>query len=203
MNEPATPSLLQDTKETLDNLPFHKTPYDRQLVRTTFKLSHEALEVRAWLAGHYKLSMADALAFAAHIAGQLQESVLPFFLKKNVERDVRRTLVLSKGALGVIEDQAKELGRHRDEVLEAALQALAVSAREDSKETAALHEQALPIIERVYDALYDAEKELNEMLGTEDPVVIRHGYLVVMIENLRRAINEELTDGTPVDPDEF
>jgi hypothetical protein len=41
------------------------------------------------------------------------------------------------------------------------------------------------------------------MLGDEDPIIQRFGYVTVLIDNLHSAIRAELDKGEPIDPDTF
>lgn len=200
---PGVPTTPKDFRDSLADLPFHKTPHDRQLIRTTFKLSQEALEARAWLAGHHKISMTETLSLAAYVIAQLNEELAGFYLARAGHRDVRRTLILTKGALGVIEAKAAETGRHRDEILEAALQAFSYTIGETVGAAAELHRQVLPILGRANSALVEAEAEMKAVLEPDDPVLKRFGYAIVVMDNLLGAIEDELEDGTPVDPDDF
>ena len=41
------------------------------------------------------------------------------------------------------------------------------------------------------------------MLDEDDPILSRFGFVMLTLENLRSAMNDELKTGTPIDPDQM
>jgi hypothetical protein len=177
--------LTPDAAKLLSSINLQQHPRDRQPVRTTFKLSEAALEARAWAAGYHRISLAETVDLAASIAIQLETDQLKTLLDAFQRGDattVRRTIVLSTGALRVLNETAEKVGFSRDELLDTLLQTFYSTAKEEAKDMRELYEQAFDIIREADESLRSAEKRLEDLLGPDDPVANALGQAIVTLD---------------------
>jgi hypothetical protein len=64
-------------------------------------------------------------------------------------------------------------------------------------------EEALRLIREWASTAHDFEVKLTKILGSDDPVVIRFGFVLVILNNLESAIECNLKDNKPIDPDDM
>ena len=112
----------------------------------------------------------------------------------------RKSHVVSQFALQIMTDKARSLNIDRDDLVENILFEYGkfVDARLNSD-----YEAAEKIVDECEDAVSQAEKAIEELLGRYDPITSRMAAVSVVIENLHSAIWEEMSGGDPVDPDDM
>jgi hypothetical protein len=169
---------------------------DRQSVRTTFRLSEEALEALGWLSKRYALSMKDLIDYAI-----IRQVTLLEFLNKpedsahgveNKEilpkiKTVRRTLVVTKKTLKNLELLSKELNRSRDDIVNKAI--IEQKERTESSDIDEIGScrEVLAIINNLIDDAKDSELQVSKLLeyiDTDDDIV---GRIRMVINDLKDA----------------
>ena len=179
---------------------------DKQSVRTTFKLHSKTLGDMAWLAKYNGVSQKVVIDFAVKHLSEYLEEIYPALLKK-IKKDIKKkpieliskTQVISRQSQNILNNLSKELQIPRDKLVEETINILKMFSDTERKD----HEKALQYIEDAFDHLAKTEKKINKFLKEEDPVRIRFRILTSLVNNLHTAILTELSDGTPVDPDDY
>lgn len=178
-----------------------------QSVRTTFRLSKKADEALDSLGTATKTTIKELLGNFAK--GILTEKVWEDIIvdsAKNVDlgqNSVRKTFVISKTALTLINTTAKKRGVPRDALVESLIvlaDQLVSSARKLQPEK---HKTAQSVIGDFWDKANEVEAELKELLGEDDPVYVRFSFVGTILMNLSMAIDAEIEKGIPVNPDDI
>jgi len=119
------------------------------------------------------------------------------------KKSVRKTLVISKGALKTLNDFSTKNQIPRDELVDSSLIFLQLVTKEVLKKEQENNPRALEIISEFITQADSVEEKLQEILVSYSPILGRFGSVMVILENLRSAINSNIEDGTPIDPDDF
>ncbi len=174
-------------------------------VRTTITISPGTLDSMQWLIDTHGIKPKEVLDA---ILGN--EDLVKIILQatdeaKPVEtnKTIRKSIVLSSPALRKLNELAKKHGKPRDSLISMAIKLMKVLVEKYNAERPEKHKQALDIVGKAWSHIEAVEKELVSLLGENDPIVIRWGFVDVLIMNLYSAIESELADGTPIDPDDF
>lgn len=199
--------LPKPTKEE-SKVPSPEEFRDKTSVRTTFQLSQETLDSLTALTQKYKITLKEL--FETLCASWLWFAVIPN-PPQTTDQDpatpspsVRRTFVISRGSFKKLNEFSKEQKIHRDLVVEKMVKAYKqVSEAKEIElgESKAKHSEALTLIEGFKSQAYEIERRLKEFLIVEDPVYQRWQVVEIVIENLIGEIQNEIENGTPVNPD--
>ena len=65
-----------------------------------------------------------------------------------------------------------------------------------------LHKEVFELIDKYSKEAYSLESQLSRMLGQDDPIVNRFGYVMVILENLCGTMLAGQQEGKPINPDE-
>lgn len=182
---------------------------NKESVRTTFKLSEEAI------------NMLDGLSKNRTVKGFFDDICLPLLEMglldltgltdenqkaefSEIEPKIRKTYAISQSALALLTKSAKQQQNvSRDAFVEHLIRSVNKFLNALKEERIKKHTKALEIVNRKWNELETAHKELKNLLGDEDPIYIRFNYATIMLMNLSLAIDKELKDGIPIDPDDF
>lgn len=182
---------------------------DRQSVRTTFRLSKQANEALGWLAKQQKVTMKDvldtSLEFLGEALGLLALHTSPETLLReipgiNETREIRKTLVLTRGTLKRLKILSEKFGIPRDILIDKAIMSSKEQIIRDGEETKIKHQKALELIANLESEASNVEMSLMMILDEEDPIRNHLGSAVYTIMNLHQAIKDELENGIPIDP---
>lgn len=99
----------------------------------------------------------------------------------------------------LLQDLAELLGKSQGAVLEAAIEMWLT----DLKMRKAKREEALKIITEFESQAGDVEDHLEKILDSDDPICSRFGVVMVVLMNLRSAIETNIDEEVPIDPNEF
>lgn len=122
----------------------------------------------------------------------------------DLDRSVRKTLVISKESLGRLNKISKTFNIPRDLLVETLVRNVESGLKRSMEEKKKQHKKALEIIHnKFWSKAEEIEGELKEFLKDDDPILERFGIVIVIIMNLCSAIENELKEGTPIDPDDF
>ena len=178
-----------------------------QSVRTTFRLSKKADEALDSLGKTTKTTIKELLGnFAKGILTEKAWEDAIVDAAKNVDLgqdSVRKTFVISKAALTLINTTAKKRSVPRDALVESLIvlaDQLVNTARKLQPEK---HKKAQKIIGGFWDRTNEVEAELKELLGEDDPVYVRFTFVATILMNLSLAIDAEIEKGIPVNPDDI
>ncbi len=177
-----------------------------QSVRTTFRLStgtDELLETIVKASQSTTKELLDKFAKIFLKDKTFTDIVIDNAKKMTVSQGVRKTFVISKTALTLISTTAQLRSVSRDALVESIIviaDGLIKAAKLHQPEN---HKKAQTIIGDFWKQADVVEKKLRDLLGDEDPVYIRFGYVCTILMNLSLAIDAEIENGTPVDPDDI
>jgi|AntDeeMinimDraft_5_1070356.scaffolds.fasta_scaffold06649_3 hypothetical protein len=169
--------------------------------RTTFNFTEEALDILERFSKNYEITqketfsiMLDDDKLLSQVIKKLRNNEFDFSEKK-----IQKTKVISKGALGKLNELSKSESFSRDLILEIALRDIN-SQLTDRIES---HKKAEEIIDEAIGKMSEVSTQLGELLEAEDPIIARWGLIEIVAENLSHAIHNELNKGIPIDPDDF
>lgn len=185
---------------------------DKQSVRTTFRLSQKAYDDIVWLADHHDITLKDAFDVICSQLESLQGS--DSFIERlaqSIQSDdssivndaIRKTHVITKKSLRILDELSKKYQISRDALAEMSIRMYRFIVESSIQKTRENHEKALKIISEFDSHAQDIEYQLKKLLGDDDPVYHRFGFITILTMNLQTAIEHELRDGTPIDPDDF
>jgi hypothetical protein len=190
--------------------------WNKKSVRTTFKLSEKATEMLAELTEREGKTIKDffdtfllaLLITETPMPGQKHSSPLLPKLKdvdqkaeySKTDRQIRKTYVLSETGLTLLERYAKQYKMSRDAFVEYAVRFSKASLEKQIKEAKNKHAEAFEIVDRKWTELENTREEIKTLLGEGDPILERFGTVCIVMMNLHSEIEQELQDGTPIDP---
>lgn len=178
----------------------------KQAGRTTFSLTVAALEALDDLSDQFDVSRRNILDQAIAMIRPVPDDDLKRSVGKlsTSTETRRRAMAVSPVRLAALNRRAEDTGLSRDLVLSWAIfvwQAIRVLER---KQKMAPHRHALEeVIKGVQEAIYEGRERLKAFLPQDDPVLYRYGNVEVVMDNLVSAIEDELSGGDYVDPDEM
>ncbi len=203
--------------EKFANELFSRLSWNKKSVRTTFKLSQKATEMLAELTEREGKTIKDffdtfllaLLVTETPLPGQEHGPPLLPKLKDEdqkaeytkSDRQIRKTYVLSATGLTVLERSAKQYKMSRDAFVEYAIRFSKTSLEKQTEEARKKHAEAFGIVDRKWTELENALHELRTLLDEGDPIIKRFGKVCIVMMNLHSEIEQELEDGTPIDPD--
>ena len=190
--------------------------WNKKSVRTTFKLSQKAIDMLAELTERDGKTIKDffdtfflaLLITETPMPGQKHLSPLLPKLKdegqkaeySKTDQQIRKTYVLSETGLTLLQRYAKQYKMPRDAFVEYAVRFSKASLDKQTEEAKKKHAEAFEIVDRKWTELENTREELKNLLGEGDPIVARFGTVCIVMMNLYNEIEQELQDGTPIDP---
>lgn len=180
-----------------------KFPEKQQLVRMTLRLTrkgHEAIKKLSKLQGEKIADIFDVAVKAYEIVEEKTETPESLFVNKEGET-MRKTYIVRKDTLSKITGIANKNRIPRDQFIDTIVRLLLLIAdsettRKKEKYLEALNELINPFAEHAD----EIEKKLIEKLGRNDPVVSRCYVITHNLMEISEAINEFLSEGTPIEP---
>lgn len=178
---------------------------DKQSVRTTFKLSDSSNNAIDWLIKTNNLKpkeIFDLMCF--------NESFVDVAIKNAKEnpevistKQTRKTFVISRGVLRLLNRYSKEHELSRDVIVENLISLFKMLLEMQAEAEKPKEEEAHKIISDFWEKAESLEDQLKALLGDDSPILDRFGYVIVLLMNLVMAIESKLSDGTPIDPDDM
>lgn len=195
--------------------------WNKEPVRTTFKLSEDATKMLASLTGGRGKSVRDFFdnfCLAVRIGEELLEAleeevhVHPLLVAledtsrkaefEKIPRKVRKTYVLSQTGLRRLTKLAERYKMPRDAFVEYVVR---ISKEKRDREAEEIQQKYSKAYELVHGAWMEAEtntyRQLKDLLGEDDPICNGFFTACTMLMNVDSAIEQALEDGTPIDPD--
>lgn len=178
---------------------------DKQSVRTTFKLSNSSNNAMDWLIKKNNLKPKEI--FDLMCSNESFVDVAIKTAKENPEvistKQTRKTFVISKGVLRLLNRYSKEHELSRDVIVENLISLFKMLLEMQAEAEKPKEEEALKIIEDFWEKAGSVEDQLKDLLGDDSPIVVRFGYVCDILMNLEMAIKSKLSDDVPIDPDDF
>ena len=175
----------------------------KQSIRTTFKLKKETIATIAELAKEYSVTqkevfdiVCDKLLREKEIQSLVvdRRSYLP-------EGSIRKTYVLSRTALVVLNQFSEKAGVTRDELVvtlfESFKQLIAISREKELE----LHGEAVEIINNFNATVHGVQEQITQLLGPADPIALRFNKIMILTEKLWTDVGLESDDGFPIRTD--
>lgn len=176
-------------------------------IRVTLRISDDCRNDILWLAEYYNTTQKGVfdrlvrLPFCHDPDFSILISAISETRKEIVK--TRKAQVMSREAHRMLGALAKKHNMARDVLVEVMSSMVRTIAAADLKPVLEKHKEALKIVNAFLAEANKTEKNLGELLGKNDPIVNRFGYVMVYIENLFVSISREIEEGIPVDPEEF
>ena len=176
---------------------------NKRPVRTTFRLSKAGSEALEFVSKYHKIRFKEAIENLCQKF--LTKEVVSLVASLEIKNDLlfRKTYVLSQGSLEALNKASKEYKVPRDVVLDRSLILFQLLVEEESTNKKEKREKALKLIRECTSTLYDYEKKLKDILGSDDPVIHRFGFSIVILDNLKSAIEFNLKEDNPIDPEDM
>lgn len=178
---------------------------ESQSVRTTFKLSENSMNAIEWIIKKYSLKPKEIFDIICS-----NENLLNFAIettKKNKGTDstktTRKTFVLSKRVLRLLNRLSNKNKLSRDLIVENLVLLYKTLLEKFAEEEKKKEKKALTIISDFYSKAELVEKQLQDILGDDNPILDRFGYVIILLMNLECAIKSKLLKGVPIDPDDM
>lgn len=198
-------TLASRCKDTLDTNFCRK----RRSIRTKFKLSEEAVEVKEWLADFWSMSQKDVSAEVVDIVKRFIESE-DSQLREQFVQDAydqpgspsRKTHVVTEETRDVLEATADELNLTRDQFFDASLRLTRAMIRESRRsEQIKRHKEILPVIKDLLSHAEAAYSESKEIISDDDPVSLPLFGIMRHLEEMEWQLSEEIKSGKAIDQD--
>lgn len=184
-------------------------PLSGKQKRTTICLTKQGEDSLSWIKKHSNRkinSIIDNLCNnfmdekneTAHI---LIEAIIENAKKSNSKSPdkIRRSVVLSDRSLKILNETAKKYQIPRDSIIDSGFYMLCQLLRHNNETVLKNHKEALNKINKLWSSMNNTEKELENILEEDDPILEGLGYAITHIMNLSIKIEAELKDGTPID----
>ena len=178
---------------------------DKQSVRTTFKLSDSSNNAIDWLIKKNNLKPKEI--FDLMCSNESFVDVAIKTAKENSEvistKQTRKTFVISRGVLRLLNRYSKEHELSRDVIVENLISLFKMLLEMQAKAEKTKEEEAHKIISDFWSKAESLEDQLQALLGDDSPILDRFGKVIVVLWNLVQAIDSKLSNGTPIDPDDM
>ncbi|MDY6832128.1 MAG: hypothetical protein SWC96_09880 [Thermodesulfobacteriota bacterium] len=184
-----------------------------QSVRTTFKLQEDNAAALKKLAKEQGITVKDHFdvicnkAFIDATVKVYSKTPGAFNKSWNEEKNlIRKTYVINKSSVALLEKTAKTLHVSRDCLFDALLKFyryIVAKREEDIEKSKENHPKALKLLYELSKRVGKTEEQVKKILDPEDPIYSRIGFVSIVLDNLIFAVENELKDGTPIDPDDF
>lgn len=201
----------ENTKGSVEKLIKHISRHETS-VRTTFALTKEGEAALTWIRKHSKKSIKSVIdSFCEQLQQALSDDEEGFVGKaiielakenpKTADDKTRRSVVLSKGSLKILNDIEKKYQVPRDGLLDRGLYLVRKLMENSVEKRLENHKKALSKINELWEEAENIERELAKFLDEDDPVLSGLGMATIHLMNLSIALEKEQKDGTPIDPD--
>ncbi len=217
------PRVTRASKEKPPSPTYPADLADRQSVRTTFRFSKAGSEALKSLAKHHGVTFKDvfgnlcATILADKYAQDTEKASSPpkdsLLYKvarvakkedtKTTDHLVRKTQVISRGALRVLKEISKEYQIPRDLLVDWSLIVIRELVKEATQKREKTYKEALRVIPVLTSKADTVADNLRDILQLDDPIIARFGLVVTILNNLCSAIESNLEKGTLIDPDDM
>lgn len=181
---------------------------DKQSVRTTFKLSDKGINALNEILETNNLKPKEFFDFICF--DEIIDSVLAYksMPKKDIyenlsEQQLRKTFVISKGALRMFNEKSKELELSRNFMVERIILTYKVLFENIAENEKKKDEESLLIMSDFMEKVYEVEDKLRSLHTEDSSILKRFSFGVVVMECLKSAIKSKVENGVPIAPDDI
>jgi hypothetical protein len=178
---------------------------EKQSVRTTFKLIEDCINAIDWLLKTNNLKPKELFDFicsnndVVNIAAEAAKKD-----DKNISvKHIRKTFVISKQTLRLLNKKSEEQTLSRDLIVEKLVLLFKVLLEKDTEKEKQKEEEALSIIDDFWTKAEEIEIKLKHLLYDDNPIINRFGIVIIILMHLVNAIESKLSNDVPIDPDDF
>lgn len=118
-----------------------------------------------------------------------------------IQRQVRKSLVVTKRNLKLLNEAAEKSGLQRDIIIDFAFRFLVVLLQKEKKQEFEQNSKALLALNKLSLLQIKTEKELQGFLDDESPIHTRMSNIINVTNNLIHEIENNIKNGTVIDPD--
>jgi len=176
----------------------------KELAYTTFRLSPNTHTTIRDLAKERNLTLTEVFDTLVSYAGDIVEGLrkqLPDLFQQNITNGTRKTYALTRETATKINKCAKENKITRDSLIETAVTCLKAFSDFEVERSRKKYPQILKdYIEPLYSKAEEIESIVEKELGIDDPVRKRLGLAIVHLMNLTMEMEQNIKDGTPIEP---
>lgn len=174
---------------------------DRKSIRVNLRFSVEALEALSWLSKRHGVPMKDVFHFAVDALPTLEEAIDALIgvsvdeqidFKQVADLTIRRTVVITKKSLDLLNKLSQKTGLSRDDILNKAILLAKREALSTDEATIEEYKEAFELIDSFYLEAQGVEFKLRELLGDNNLIVNNFGLGVTMIMDTYIKIEEEI-----------
>ena len=191
-------------KEDASDLLSNSNIIKKESKRTTFKLSRASLDAIDWIVESYSVTAKEVFDICS------SSKVLEYAVKLVKEDDdkaskelTRKTFVISQQSLGLLNRTSARQKMSRDLLVDKLILLYRVLLENSIEQEKKNEKKALKIISEFCNELGEMEKQLTSLLGVENPIIMRLSTISIFTGNLVNAIETKISDGTPIDPDDY
>ena len=178
---------------------------EKQSVRTTFKLNENCINDIDWLLTTNNLKPKEL--FDLICSNDALVNIAAEAAKKNDKnisiKQTRKTFVISKRVLRLLNKKSEEQGLSRDLIVEKLVLLFKALLEKHTKEEKKKEQKAHSIISDFWIKAEEIENKLKNLLDDDNPILDRFGLVIVIIMNLVSAIESKLSNDITIDPDDF
>jgi len=175
---------------------------EKQSVRTTFRLSDSGNNAIDWLIKANNLKPKEVFDIICTNDSLVEIAIEA--AKKNKKsgstNQTRKTVVISKRVLRLLNKLSNDEGLSRDVIVENLILLFKARLEKHSEEEKKKEEKADVIISDFWGKAEAVEKQLKKLLDDDNPILDRFSLVIVVVMNLALAIESKLSDDTPIDP---
>jgi hypothetical protein len=174
----------------------------KRSVRTTFKISNETNDSLNTLQKELKIKPKELLDIICsnekliQVTTKIDDGLCGIMNK-------RKTLVISKQALQFFSQKSSDFKVPRDILFNKIILTFKQMIDDVLEKEKEKEQKAEEILSDFWEKAEKIEKQLKELLGDDNPITERFGLIYNVIMNLSSAINNKLTEGKPIDPDDM
>ncbi len=171
-------------------------------IRTTFRLTEEALIAMEWLVEKTQFSRKDILDSAISTLlsnkDQIYAPLIETCAADTISNlSIRKTQVISKSSLNILNNISKAKNIPRDLLVKNLILLLERSLKDVEKPSQRKIE-AVDLISEFVKKGYIISEKLQSLLGNNSNTIIDFNHALMMIEKLLNEIGEKLQDGTVI-----
>lgn len=173
--------------------------------RTTFKLSTESIQAIDWMTETFNFTAKEVFDLITN-KNEFFEAAVKFSTEhddSDIKEQKRKTFVISKQALSILNNTSKNQEISRDLLVDKLIltyKSLMEKLLQKERES---EEKALEIVSEFWSEAEKIQSQLSELLSEGNPILSRFGLITVIIESLYSAIDSKISNGTPIDPEDF
>lgn len=169
--------------------------------RTTCTLTDDGVVAFEKLTKEYGLKHKNILDFVVSkecIRQLISNSTLQ---SNGLQRNARKSIVITKKSLSMLNESSKELGIPRDQIIDSGVRLLRALLQKERELTLEKHERAIVTLQKLSAKMLSTEAELEGYLDEDDPILSRLNLLITVMDNLVNAVENELKNNEAIDPD--